>query len=297
MRYSAMASNATRRSAFYAAKPLILGTIVTDSNAILALSSTVAVGHVGLSAIVPTLNLIGRTSAALPTTVLANHPGFAHTAGMQMPVETLTAMLQAIEDNGWLGDFGTILTGYLPSVAHVEFAAATIARVRARNPAARYVCDPVLGDDPKGLYIDAAAAAAVCDQLVPLADVLLPNRYELSYLAGQQMASRNEAVLAARSLSPPQIIAKSIPMSGDWLCNIDVRSEAVTSVTVPRQNSVPNGTGDMFSALIAAGWPLGRATSALSTVIAASHGHSHLAIVETSDQWLNARPLTLDRLG
>lgn len=294
MRYSATASNATRRSVFSTAKPLILGMNVTEKKAILALSSTVAVGHVGLSAIVPTLNLIGRANAALPTVVLSNHPGFSHTAGMQMPVETLGAMIQAIDDNDWLGNFGTILTGYLPSVAHVAFAVETIAKVCEANPAAQYICDPVLGDDPKGLYIDAEAAAAICGQLVPLADVLLPNRYELSVLANNQVASRKEAIQAARAFSPAQVFAKSIPLAGDWLCNIHIQAEGVTSITVPRQDDVPNGTGDMFSALIAAGWPLERATSALGTIIAASRGRSHLAIIEASDQWLNARPLALD---
>ncbi|MGI9480136.1 MAG: PfkB family carbohydrate kinase [Hyphomicrobiaceae bacterium] len=270
---------------------------VTNSNAILALSSTVAVGHVGLSAIVPTLGLLGHSSAALPTVVLSNHPGFAQTAGMEIPVGTLDAMVEAIAGNGWIGDFGTILTGYLPSVAHVAFAAGTIARVRAANPAARYVCDPVIGDDPKGLYIDAAAAEAVRERLIPLADAVLPNRFELSYLADRPVTSPNEAIVAARALSTTQVIAKSTPLSGDWLRNIDIRTGSVTSVTVPRQAGAPNGTGDMFSALIAAGWSLERATSALSTIIAASGGDNHLAIIGASGQWLNARPVTLDSIG
>ena len=267
---------------------------VTDNSTILALSSTVAVGHVGLSAIVPTLNLMGRTSAALPTVVLANHPGFGHTAGMQIPVATLGAMLQAIEDNGWIGGFATILTGYLPSAAHVTLAANLVAKLRAVHPTTRYVCDPVLGDDPKGLYIDAHAAMAIRGQLLPLADVVLPNRFELSYLSGRPVASFDQAIAAAHTLPAPQVIAKSIPMTGEWLCNIHIRAENIASVTVPRQDGVPNGTGDMFSALIAAGWPLERATSALSTIIADSRGRNHLAIVEGAAQWLRSQPLTLD---
>ena len=289
-----MAGNATRRSAFSTAKPLILGMNVTDSNAILALSSSVAVGHVGLSAIVPTLGLLGRSCAALPTVVLANHPGFAHTAGMQIPVATLDAMSQAIEHNGWLGSFATILTGYLPSAAHVALAANLVAKLRAVHPATHYVCDPVLGDDPKGLYIDAQAALAIRNQLVPLADLVLPNRFELSYLSGRSVTSVDQAIVAAQTLPCPQVMAKSIPATGDWLCNVHIRSENIASITVPRQDGVPNGTGDMFSALIAAGWPLERATSALSTVIADSRGRNHLAIVEASAQWLRALPLSLD---
>lgn len=262
-----------------------------ERNPILAISSAVTVGHVGLSAIVPALQLIGRTCAALPTTILANHPGFSHTAGTQLPVETLAAMTNAIDNNNWLGQFSIVLTGYLPTTAHVDFAAATITRIRHHNPAARYICDPIIGDDPKGLYIDEDAAMAIRDHLLPMADTLLPNRFELSYLTGLPVTSPDEAVLSARTLAPPQTIAKSIPLSDSAICNIDVRAETANSVAISRQTGVPNGTGDMFSALIAAGWPLERATAALSAVIADSLGHNHLAIVLGSDHWRAAAPL------
>ena len=265
-----------------------------DTSPVLAISSSVAVGHVGLSAIEPTLHLLGRTCATLPTTLLANHPGFAHTAGAQTPPDTLAAMVDAIAANGWLGTFDTILTGYLPSPAHVDLAAATIARLRHQNPAVRYICDPVLGDDPKGLYIDGAAAATIRDRLIPLADVILPNRFELNYLSGLPVTSPDEALQAARSLAPPQVIAKSIPLPDDRICNLDVAGDAAKSVTFPHQGDVPNGTGDMFSALIAAAWPMERASAALAAVIAESLGRDHLAIVTAAETWRSAAPLTIE---
>ena len=268
-----------------------------ETNPILAISSAVAVGHVGLSAIVPALHLIGRTCAALPTTILANHPGFAHTAGTQIPVENLADMANALERNGWLGQFGTVLTGYLPTTAHVDFAAATITRIRHHNPAVRYICDPIIGDDPKGLYIDEDAAAAIRDRLLPMADAVLPNRFELSHLTGLPVTSPSEAVLSARTLAPPQTIAKSIPLSDSAICNIDVRTETADSVTISRQTGVPNGTGDMFSALIAAGWSFDRATGALSAVIAESLGHDHLALVAASQHWRAVAPLPSQSLA
>lgn len=269
---------------------------VTEPSPVLAISSSVAVGHVGLSAIEPTLHLLGRTCATLPTTLLANHPGFAQTAGIQTPPETLAAMVDAIDANGWLGSFDTILTGYLPSTAHVDLAAKTIARIRGLNPAARFVCDPVLGDDPKGLYIDAAAAAAIRDHLVPLAEVALPNRFELAYLSGMPVTAPAEALEAARAIAPPRTIAKSIPLTDDRLCNIDITADTARSVNLPRRAGVPNGTGDMFSALIAAGWPIERASAALAAVIGASLGHDHLAIVTASETWRSATPFSSDRI-
>ena len=133
--------------------------------------------------------------------------------------------------------------------------------------------------------------SAIRDHLLPMADTLLPNRFELSYLTGLPVTSPREAVSSARTLAPPQTIAKSIPLSDSAICNIDVRAETANSVAISRQTGVPNGTGDMFSALIAAGWPLERATAALSAVIADSLGHDHLAIVLGSDHWRAAAPL------
>ena len=270
--------------------------MITTNPTILAISSTVAAGHVGLSAIAPALHLIGRTAAALPTITLSNHPGFAHVSGIQTPPETLLAMIDALEQNGWLAHIDTILTGYLPSAAHVKVASTAVNRVRTHNPATRYICDPVLGDDPKGLYIDQAAANAIRDELIPLANIALPNRFELSWLTGTPVTTPTDAITAARTLPCSHIIAKSIPSSADQICNIDITSDTATSIAIQPLNHVPNGTGDMLSGLIAAGWSLPRATAALTSVISASLGQDHLAIVPAADQWRNAAPLPAQQL-
>jgi pyridoxine kinase len=121
---------------------------------IMVISSRVAMGHVGLSIIVPALQALGHAVLEIPTILLSNHPGHAHVAGTRIDPQTLTAMVSALAANGWLTGLDAVLTGYLPTPAHVDFAAATVARLRALNGARPvvYLCDPVLGDDPKGLY-------------------------------------------------------------------------------------------------------------------------------------------------
>ncbi len=49
--------------------------------------------------------------------------------------------------------------------------------MRRRADPPRIVVDPVLGDDPKGLYVPEAVAAELREQLVPLADVVTPNAF------------------------------------------------------------------------------------------------------------------------
>ncbi len=132
----------------------------------------------------------------------------------------LEKMTAAMDTNGWLGTFDAVLSGYLPSPGHVAWIARLVERMRSLNPGVLYVCDPILGDDPEGLYIDAAAAVAVRDKLLPIADVLTPNRFELSWLAGIEVRSVEDATRAALALARPIIAATSIPAGPAELANV-----------------------------------------------------------------------------
>jgi pyridoxine kinase len=216
---------------------------------ILALSSQVARGHVGLSAIVPTLQALGNTVIALPTVLLSNHPGHSHVAGTQVAPETLRAMLDALEANGWLVGLDGVITGYLPTVAHVILAAEMIRRVRALNPDVTVMCDPVLGDDPKGLYIAREAAEAIRDHLIDEAFIVTPNRFELSWLSGLPVETIDEAIRAAATLRAPIVLATSVPKAGGGLTNLARSADGCVMCHVPKLGYVPHGTGDLLSAL------------------------------------------------
>jgi len=252
---------------------------------VLAISSSVAAGHVGLSAIIPTLNFCGTQAIAMPTVVLSNHPGFPDVSGTRISPEALDEMLESLDANAMLGGIQTILSGYLPSAEHVAFVETAIERVRKNNPDAQYICDPVLGDHPKGLYIDQTAANAIRDRLVPHADVLLPNNFELRWLSSQTVGAPSDAVSAARSLDPKRVIAKSVPVSSGSIGIVDVHPETAELYTVDLRTNVPNGTGDMFSALIAANRSIGSAIASLNNVIEASLNEEHLQIISTEPSW------------
>jgi pyridoxine kinase len=131
--------------------------------------------------------------------------------------------------------------------------------MRVLDPAIVYICDPIFGDDPTGLYIDAAAARAVLELLVPSADILTPNRFELSWLSGVEVASVDQAVRAARSLARPKIAATSIPAGASKLANVLVGGESIVVVEVDKLPDVPHGTGDLFAGFFVAGLLTGAA--------------------------------------
>jgi pyridoxine kinase len=259
---------------------------------IVAISSQVASGHVGLSAIVPVLHALGHDVIALPTVVLANHPGRQQTFGTRIAPDVLAAMLATLSTNGRLKNIDAVLSGYLPSAEHVRVVANLVRELRAASPALTYLCDPVLGDDPKGLYIDPAAAAAIRTDLLPLADIITPNRFESAWLSGLPVDTPENAIAAARQLGRPLCVATSIPVSilgaPDQLATLAISPAQVDQATVPRRSDVPNGTGDLLAALFLSGTldhttPVARtlawAVTALDSLLTASGGQSEMALI------------------
>src|SRR5271166_4139013 len=127
----------------------------------------------------------------------------------------MDALLDAIFRNGWLGDVDAILTGYLPTPDHALLCKNWIGRIKAYNPRALYLCDPIAGDEPGGLYVSEVAAEAVRSELVPLADILTPNRFELGWLAGRAITDMSSAVAAARKFAPSAVLVTSAPADAE----------------------------------------------------------------------------------
>lgn len=251
---------------------------------LLVISSQVARGAVGLGAMLPALTALGHATIALPTVLFSNHPGHATFAGERVDPGLIGRMIDALDNNGWLAGIDAVISGYLPSLAHVDVAASAVARVRRRSPRSIYLCDPVLGDDPKGLYIDGEAAAAIRDRLVSTADVILPNRFELEWLTGRPVHSCEAAVEAARSLAPPWTIATSVPGEEGYVTTLAIAPSSVHLAALPRRDQVPNGTGDLLTGLVAGALVSGEshiralevATERLGVVIEASLGLDEL---------------------
>jgi pyridoxine kinase len=265
---------------------------------ILAISSQVASGYVGLSAMVPAWHALGHEVIALPTILLANHPGRQATSGVRIDADVLGAILATLDANGRLEGVDAILTGYLPSAAHVAMAREAVRLCKRKSARAIYLCDPVLGDDPKGLYIDLAAADALRNELVSIADVTTPNRFELAWLTRLTVDGPDAAVTAARTLGCALTIATSIPAAGNMLATLAIRGDGVEQRLVTRHADAPNGTGDLLAALILDGVlhperPLGKvladAVSAVEHILVAGAGRPEMALIDALAGWQSAR--------
>ncbi|HRD76119.1 MAG TPA: pyridoxal kinase [Hyphomicrobiaceae bacterium] len=284
---------------------------------VLAISSQVARGHVGLSAIVPTLQRLGHEVTALPTILLSNHPGHARFAGERVAAALLDRMIAALAPEGsasLAGEVDAILSGYLPSPEHVAVVEGAVLAARRERPSLPYLCDPVTGDDPKGLYVPQDVAEAIRDRLLPLATIATPNVFELAWMTGRDVGDLGAIAVAASHLAPATVLvtsARDPAAAEDKLSNLlcvkaieGERQDAVYRADVRRRTGVPNGTGDMASALLLGHLLAGRAMSealactvgSLETVIGASLGARELALVASATAWADAPPAHVQRI-
>jgi pyridoxine kinase len=270
---------------------------------ILCISSQTVRGYVGGSAARIALERLGHQVWLLPSVILSNHPGHPLFAGEQVPTGRLGAMLDALDANGWLGEADAVLTGYLPTPEHVALALRAAERVQHANPDAQLICDPILGDDPGGLYIDESAAAALRDQLLPHASLLTPNRFELDWLVGRKVKSADDAKIAAETLAPAAVLATSVPENKGHLYNLLLRDDQAWRTLVPARDAVPHGTGDMLTALYlghrlnGAAEPeaLALATAGVEAALARSEGADALQLVRHPDRWATPEPWPVEK--
>jgi pyridoxine kinase len=215
---------------------------------VLAISSQVVFGPVGLNCIVPALQSGGHEILAIPTILLSNHPGLGKPEGRATATSELTGMIVALEKLGTFENLDAVITGYFASAEQIEIVAALITRLKCKI----VLVDPVLGDHGK-LYVGQAVAEAIRDELVPLATILTPNAFELSWLAGLPTHSSEEAILAAQNLKVNEVIVTSVVKSAGEISTLRISGGQVEAITSAVEVKVPNGTGDFLSGLYMAG--------------------------------------------
>jgi pyridoxine kinase len=223
--------------------------------AILSIQSQVAYGHVGNSAAVLPLQRLGFDVFPLNTVQLAHHPGYGAWRGHQLEPEQLDEILRGLEERGVLGRCAAVLSGYLGAAGTADVVMRAVAAVRRARPEARYLCDPVIGDDAPGVFVSAGVPEAIRERLVPLADIVLPNRFELAQLVGRRIEALEEVRAAAaelRARGPRLVVVTGLSLRerpGELAVLADAAEEAWLVATPQLPLSIGGGTGDAFSAL------------------------------------------------
>jgi pyridoxine kinase len=219
---------------------------------IVAISSHVVRGAVGNRAIVFALETMGFRVWSLPTVILPWHPGHGRSTRIATADEPFASAVADMTTSRWSGAIRAVVTGYFGSAGQVRPVAEMIRSLKASNPDLIYVCDPVIGD-AGGLYVPMPIAEAIRDELMPLADIATPNRYELGWLSGADLDSNAAIIDAALSLGPRRVLVTSaVPMMSGGIGNLLLTDRLALLAEHRMVGNPPNGLGDLTSALFLA---------------------------------------------
>jgi pyridoxine kinase len=226
---------------------------------ILSIQSHVVYGHVGNAAAVFPMQRMGCEVWPVMTVQFSNHPGHGAFKGRVFDAAMIDECIEGLAQHGLLSRCAGVLSGYLGSAEIGAAIARAVARVKSQAPGVLYCCDPVIGDLPKGPYVRPDIPAMFGERLVPQADLITPNLYELQVLSGivvESMEDLRRALTRVHRLGPRVILVTSLEGPQTGAASIDLvvsewrrGSSHATKVTTPRLQLDAHGAGDLISAL------------------------------------------------
>ena len=168
--------------------------------AVLSIQSHVVYGYAGNTAAVFPMQRLGREVWAVNTVEFSNHTGYGAWRGKILGGELVGELVAGLEERGALPDCEAVLSGYMGDAATARAIADSVRKVRSASPGALYCCDPVMGDVGRGIYVKPDIPAMFADELVPLADIVTPNEFELETLTGIPVRGIDDARRAIDAL-------------------------------------------------------------------------------------------------
>ena len=231
---------------------------------ILSIQSAVAYGHVGNSAAVFPLQRIGHEVWPVYTVNYSNHTGYGAWGGPIIPADDVAAVLAGVKDRGAFSLIDGILTGYQASPEIADVIVGTVRDIKAENPDALYTCDPVMGSATSGCFVADTIPPLFRSTIVPAADIITPNQFELGYLTERDVTDLDStlaAVDAAREMGPSTVLVTSVKRPEtpeDAVEMIAVDDNGKWIVRTPRLPFKCNGSGDVTAALFTGHYLRGR---------------------------------------
>lgn len=270
---------------------------------ILSIQSHVSYGHAGNAAAVFPLQRLGHDVYPVLTVTFSNHTGYGATRGPLIAPADVAEVLLGVEERGAFAEVDAVLSGYLGAETMGTVVLDAVDRVRAArqtsaSPAPVYCCDPVMGDVGRGFFVREGIPEFLRDAVVPRADIVTPNQFELEFLAGQPIATETElldAVAVVRASGPATVLVTSVLTEQTPAGSIQmacVSDDGAWIVTTPLLDMAVRGGGDataaIFLAHVLTDGPrvaLSRTAASMYAVLKATHegGFAEMRLIAEQD--------------
>ncbi|WP_337026621.1 pyridoxal kinase PdxY [Microbacterium sp. LB16] len=270
---------------------------------ILSIQSAVAYGHVGNSAAVFPLQRIGVDVLPVYTVNFSNHTGYGAWRGPLIAPDDVRDVITGIEERGVFGQIDAILSGYQGGEGIGDVIIDAVARVKSANPKAVYACDPVMGNAKSGCFVAPAIPVLLRERVVPVADIITPNQFELGFLTDTEpdtLESTLASVDLARAMGPRTVLVTSVERPDREEGTIEMLAaddERAWIVQTPHLPMKANGSGDVTAALFTAHYvETGSAKTALERTASSVYdllkatlesGERELQLVEAQEFYAN----------
>ncbi|GAA2014658.1 pyridoxal kinase PdxY [Microbacterium ulmi] len=272
---------------------------------ILSIQSAVAYGHVGNSAAVFPLQRIGVEVLPIYTVAFSNHTGYGAWRGPLIAPSDVADVITGIEERGVFPQIDVVLSGYQGGEGIGDVIIDAVARVKAANPDAVYACDPVMGNARSGCFVAPAIPVLLRERVVPVADIITPNQFELGFLTGTEpgsIESTLESVEAARAMGPRTVLVTSVERPDREEGTIEMLAVDDAGAWIVQTPLLPlkaNGSGDVTAALFTAHYrrtgdaadALARTASSVFDLLENTHrsGERELQLVESQEAYAHPR--------
>lgn len=230
---------------------------------VLSIQSHVAYGHVGNDAAMLPLQLLGLEPVAVHTVQFSNHTGYGEFKGQVFTPAHVQDVLDGLRARSVLEHCTAVLSGYLGDAGVGEAILSAVQEVRASYPQAHYLCDPVMGDVGRGVFVRPGIPDFLRKRALSLASIITPNHYEFELLCGgQPLESVQAAVSAARTMLEQMHDRRTALIVITSLRTSDLPDDQLATLAVTADNAwlvqttyidlhpLPNGMGDVFAAVL-----------------------------------------------
>ncbi|XP_012267421.2 pyridoxal kinase isoform X1 [Athalia rosae] len=226
---------------------------------VLSVQSHVVFGYVGNKSATFPLQLLGFEVDAINSVQLSNHTKYKFVQGQVLDEDDLGdpflgKLMDGLRQND-LDHYSHLLTGYVGSASFLKKIGQLVHDLKKKNPDLIYVCDPVMGDNGK-MYVPKELLEIYRDEIIPLADILTPNQFELELLTGKKVNNISEVQNAIEILhgkGPKTVVVSSTEIGDDLITVASALKEGIMiKLEIPRLPVAFTGSGDLFAALLLA---------------------------------------------